>query len=106
MKRRNGFSLIELMIVVGIFAIIAAMVIPNLLPAPEPTPEMIAERAATVQRIRENKAEQLIRDIVYVKDERTGLCFACAGLDSYSQSIAMVPEASIPPELLVTAPKK
>lgn len=48
-------------------------------------------------------ANKLVNNTIYVKDPRTGICFAYLTYGGVLSGITAVPEEKIPPELLITA---
>jgi uncharacterized membrane protein len=52
-----------------------------------------------------SKAEEVVSDLRYVKDERTGICFAYTWVGNYrgGPALTAVPCEQIPPNLLVVA---
>jgi hypothetical protein len=63
------------------------------------------ERPRRESEHRQWKAESLVQGLIYVKDLRTGVCYAfyCDRYDDARNMLATVPESAIPPEMLIIA---
>ena len=60
------------------------------------------EDVATIEE-KQKIADEIIYKITYIKDPRTGLCFAYIWINQGGPSITCVPEETIPKEMLKTA---
>ena len=109
MENNRGFTFIEVCIVVAIVAILVAIGIPNFIEAKKSAEDKAKLEAKKTVEWEQKTANELVKQISYIRDPRTGLCFAyyrisyTSGIDS---GITLIPEdkvAKIPPELIVTA---
>lgn len=64
-----------------------------------------AQKEAQEVKYRQNKVNEVVCNIQYIKDPRTGLCFAYywGGMANGGPALATVPCDSIPPHLLIVA---